>query len=187
VLRLERNGGKANAVRRGVLEAFRLPVELIGFWDADLATPLDAIEEFANVLERRPNVQLAIGARIRLLGRRIERGVLRHYSGRGFATLAALALRLPVYDTQCGAKVFRATPTFERIFAEPFELEWTFDVELIARLMRSVRRSGDDARELVVEVPLQQWCDAPGSKLRMSHVPRIAWEALRLFEIARRA
>lgn len=185
VLRLERNSGKAEAIRRGVSEAFRKPVELIGFWDADLATPLHNIEEFAKILERS-SVQLAIGSRIRLLGRKVERHGFRHYTGRGFATIAALALRLPVYDTQCGAKIFRANAIFAEVFSEPFQLGWSFDVEMIARLSRIVRQNGLDPEDLVVEVPLQEWTDTPGSKLRASHVPRIAWEVCRLFAIARR-
>ena len=185
VLRLEQNGGKAEAVRRGVLEAFRSPTELIGYWDADLATPLYNIAEFARLLER-PELQLAIGARVRLLGRHIDRDGMRHYLGRGFATVAALALHMPIYDTQCGAKLFRANPLFEEVFAEPFELGWTFDVEMLARLARLARRRGLDPQQLVVEVPLEEWQDAPGSKLRASHIPRIAWEVARLFAITRR-
>lgn len=185
VLKLERNWGKAEAVRRGVLEAFRSHPDLIGFWDADLATPLYNIEEFAKVLEG-PGLQLAIGARVRLLGRHIERNGLRHYTGRGFATVAALALRMPIYDTQCGAKMFRANAIFEEVFSEPFELGWTFDVELLARLSRIARRKRLDPADLIVEVPLKEWADAPGSKLRAGHVPRIAWEMYRLLAIARR-
>lgn len=185
VMRLESNAGKAEAVRQGVLKAFQSGPERIGFWDADLATPLAQIEEFVHALEQ-PNLQLVIGSRVRLLGRKVERDGFRHYTGRVFATLAALALRLPVYDTQCGAKLFRANEWFREIFSEPFELGWSFDVEMLARLARIARRHGRLLEDLVAEIPLQQWTDAPGSKLRPSHVPRIAWEMAKLFAIVRR-
>jgi len=183
-LRLHSNVGKAEAVRRGVLQAFESGAELIGFWDADLATPLYNIEEFAHVLQQ-PSLQLAMGARVRLLGRAIHRDPFRHYAGRSFATLAALALQLPVYDTQCGAKLFRANTTFREIFCEPFELGWSFDVELLARLVRSARRAGIDPASQLVEIPLKEWTDTPGSKLRARHLPRIAWDVGKLFSIVR--
>jgi glycosyltransferase involved in cell wall biosynthesis len=184
-LKLEQNQGKAEAVRRGVVQALETDAALVGFWDADLATPLYNIEAFAELFEPE-HVQMVIGSRVRLLGREIERTAVRHYIGRGFATLASLALRLPVYDTQCGAKLFRNNETFREIFAEPFELGWSFDIELFARLGRIARRDGIAPRSQVVEVPLRQWVDAPGSKLRASHAPRIAWEIAKLFVIARR-
>ena len=184
-LELDRNRGKAEAVRRGVMQALDSAAQLVGFWDADLATPLYNIEPFAELLETH-DVQMVIGSRVRLLGREIQRTPFRHYVGRGFATLASMALQLPVYDTQCGAKLFRANQTFRDIFAEPFELGWSFDIELLARLVRAARRDGIEPAKTVIEVPLREWVDAPGSKLRPRHVPRIVWETARLFAIARR-
>jgi glycosyltransferase involved in cell wall biosynthesis len=185
VLRLEANAGKAEAVRRGVLHALETPAKLVGFWDADLATPLYNIELFRKILERS-SVEMVIGSRVRMLGHDIQRDGVRHYIGRGFATLAALALRMPVYDTQCGAKIFRSNAIFREIFAEKFELGWSFDVELLARLQRIARRNGVDPQTQVVEFPLDAWIDAPGSKLRPRHFPRIAWELGKLLVVARK-
>ena len=95
-----RNHGKAHAVQRGLVAAMAKQPELVGYWDADLATPLDAIDEFLDVLDRRPDIDIVIGSRVKLLGRRVERHAFRHYAGRVFATTASLALHLAVYDTQ---------------------------------------------------------------------------------------
>src|SRR5688572_964698 len=119
VVCLVKNSGKAEAVRVGVLRAFELGADLTGYWDADLATPLSYIARFAEVL-KRDNIALVLGSRVRLLGHRIERKALRHYVGRGVGTLASLSLGLHVYDTQCGAKLFKTTPAMHGAFETAF-------------------------------------------------------------------
>ncbi len=162
-----RNGGKAEAVRAGMLHAFSLGGRYAGYWDADLATPLPEIPRFVQTLDAHPGRQIVFGARVQLLGRAIDRKPLRHYLGRIFATVASLMLSLPVYDTQCGAKLFRVTPELAQLFAEPFVVSWTFDVELIARLSVARRQHGGPGpRELIYELPLERWHDVAGSKVR---------------------
>lgn len=180
VLELTQNSGKAEAVRQGVLQAFEAGAECIGYWDADLATPLECITAFASEL-KAPNVSMIMGSRVRLMGRHIDRRATRHYIGRGFATLAAFSLGFPVYDTQCGAKLFRATDVFQQAFTSPFESHWTFDVELLMRLKHAGNSSnGFDIERECIEYPLPQWVDAPGSKLRVSHYPRILVELAKM-------
>lgn len=166
VLRMQRNAGKAEAVRTGLLRALTDQVRFVGYWDADLATPLEAIDDLLGVLVAQPNVDIVIGARVKLLGRRIERQPHRHYLGRVFATCASLVLDLPVYDTQCGAKLFRVTPDLNRVVAEPFISRWIFDVELLARFLRLDGTDHERARGMIYEFPLNDWQDVPGSKVR---------------------
>jgi len=182
---LERNSGKAEAVRRGVLRAAELGPELIGYWDADLATPLEVIADLARVLEN-PAILLVMGSRVRLLGRHIDRTAARHYIGRVFATAAASLLGLAVYDTQCGAKLFRASPLMLGVFQRPFELNWCFDVEILARLLGLEARGLCNVREQCVEFALDTWLDAPGSKLSARQFPRVFGELVRLAAIVQR-
>jgi hypothetical protein len=160
------NQGKAGAVRAGVLAALTGDPTFVGYWDADLATPLSAVPRFVAALEARPHLVGVIGARVKLLGTMIDRSAVRHYLGRVFATAASLVLRLAVYDTQCGAKLFRSGTLLRAAFGAPFRSRWAFDVELLARLNQaalhaSPRPSGD----LVIELALDEWRDVGGSKL----------------------
>jgi dolichyl-phosphate beta-glucosyltransferase len=167
VLPLERNGGKAEAVRRGLLHAAQLGAQYAGFWDADLATPLEAIPEFVAHLDAHPDVLIAFGARVRLLGRQIERRLARHYLGRIFATVVSLLFGVPVYDTQCGAKLFRIVPGVVRLFEAPFRSRWIFDVEILARFLRDRHDLEMQAiDEVIHEIPLRRWKDIAGSKVK---------------------
>ncbi len=167
-MRLGRNFGKAEAVRRGIQAAIRRAPDFVGYFDADLAAPLGEIPRLVNVLRTRPTVQLTMGSRVALLGREIQRSGWRHLLGRVFATTASYILGLPVYDSQCGAKLFRVTPELAAIFAQPFLSRWIFDVEILARVTANARNSNPtvDAGNLIYESPLDRWRDVGGSRLK---------------------
>ena len=151
VLNLDRNSGKAEAVRRGILAALERGAELPAF-----------LETF----EARPEIAMVFGARVRLLGREISRHASRHYLGRFGATLISQTLGLAVYDTQCGAKLFRASGALREAFARPFLSRWIFDVEILARFIEMQGRDAV-ARE-VYEYPVKVWHDVKGSKVKSS-------------------
>jgi len=167
-LRLGENVGKAEAVRRGVQIALRRRPTFVGYWDADLAAPLEAISQFCDVLHARADVSLVMGSRVALLGRQIRRSGSRHFMGRAFATAASIVLKLPVYDTQCGAKLFRVTPEVAELFSQPFGSRWIFDVEILARWIANSENSTDVAAayDSIYEYPLERWEDVAGSRLQ---------------------
>jgi dolichyl-phosphate beta-glucosyltransferase len=185
VLRSPANQGKAEAVRMGLNFALDQQAEYAGFWDADLATPLDAVPQLAAVFDSRPELDMVFGARVKLLGRHVHRKTSRHYLGRIFATVVSLMLRLPIYDTQCGAKIFRVRPGTRELFAEPFQTRWVFDVEILARYIRQLG-SPRPAAGRIYEYPLNTWEDIGGSKVKpldffiaFRDVLRIYWKYLR--------
>lgn len=182
-LRLLQNLGKAEAVRTGMQHAIDCGATVVGFLDADLATPLDELRGMIDVLRSRPELDGVLGSRVRLLGRQIERRGSRHYLGRVFATLASLILGLPIYDTQCGAKLFRVDGALERALAQPFQSRWIFDVEFLQRLQDSGARPLADRLE---EYPLRSWTDIEGSKLGAGAMMQAPLELLRLAVAGRR-
>ncbi|HEX3772566.1 MAG TPA: glycosyltransferase [Polyangiaceae bacterium] len=171
VLTQRPNQGKAEAVRKGILDVLsrasgRDALDAVGFWDADLATPLTELPAFVEVLEKNPGIDVVLGSRVKLMGRTIDRRPWRHYMGRIFATAASMALELPIYDTQCGAKLFRVTDWTARLFAEPFVAKWVFDVELIARILRVHPGPPRTGARSIYELPVSTWADVGGSKLK---------------------
>ena len=185
VMHLERRtAARPKRCDRGMLEAAALGVRYVGFWDADLATPLESILEFVGHLDTHSEVQMIFGARVRLLGRQIERRALRHYLGRVFATTASLVLGVPLYDTQCGAKLFRVSPEFVRLFEAPFRSRWIFDVEIVARFFSETHWP---ASTLIHETPLQRWRDVAGSKVRPRDFVRALFELWTIGRAYRRA
>jgi glycosyltransferase involved in cell wall biosynthesis len=179
VVVLPENRGKGEAVRAGLRAALAHGPDFAGWWDADLATPFDEVARLVAALDARPGTWLAMGARVQALGARIERRASRHYAGRLIATRISRTLRMPTYDTQCGAKLFRVATLPPGLLDAPFLTRWLFDVEVIARLIRRHRDGlGPDAATLVVEVPLRRWTDVPGSKVRATDFVR-AWFGLR--------
>jgi glycosyltransferase involved in cell wall biosynthesis len=178
------NAGKAEAVRDGMRQAmFADKPDYVGFWDADLATPLGAIPELLREFTANPAIEMVFGARVRLLGHRVNRNPLRHYLGRVFASAVSIMLRLPIYDTQCGAKIFLVTPGLSEVLSAPFHSRWIFDVEILARF--EALRKGDVSylENTVYEYPLPEWNDVRGSKVTSGAFLRATFE---LFGIWRR-
>jgi hypothetical protein len=113
-----------------------------------------------------------------MVGTNIQRSVFRHYSGRAFATLVSLILGQQIYDTQCGAKVFKAEAEVKRAFSQPFLSRWAFDVEAIGRLLRMERSKQNSG--LILEMPLLSWVEVPGSKLSLISQLRTVLELFRI-------
>lgn len=185
VLTLPRNRGKAEAVRAGLLSAIDDGATEVAYLDADFATPSFEMVRLLDVLRARPELDGVVGSRVLLLGRDIRRSSARHYSGRVFATVAAWAIGIPIYDTQCGAKAFRVDERLRRALATRFASRWAFDVELLQRLLTPGLVAGGGAAATVVEEPLLQWHDEPGSKLRLGSMVAatvsVAWLGVHRF------
>jgi dolichyl-phosphate beta-glucosyltransferase len=171
VLTAERNSGKGSAVRRGVFEARG---DLILFADADCSTPVEELDHLKDAIEA--GADLAIGSR-RELGASVEhRSLFRRLLTFGLHQIVRFGLGVPVKDTQCGFKLFRAD-TAKALFEAQTVVGFSFDLEILYLAARKGLR--------IAEVPVR-WYDAPGSKVDarkeivrfLQSIARIRWNAL---------
>lgn len=143
--------GKGGAVMLGFRHARG---DIIGFVDADGATPPDAFEDLV----------MNIGSAGAIIASRWHpeshvnpvQPLKRRIASRAFNTVARLFFRLRINDTQCGAKVMtrEAVVTVLPVIGVT---RWAFDVDLLFQLHR--------AGFQIVERPTT-WQDISGSRLR---------------------
>ncbi len=188
ILNLDYNAGKGEAVRQGIIKALASGADYVGYWDADLSTPLEIIPEFCAILQEKPDLFMVFGARVLLLGKTIEREALRHYCGRGFATVVSLMLKIKVYDTQCGAKLFRTAPEIKHIFENRFISRWVFDVEIIARWIRLCQTYKlPPVNKVIYEYPLPVWRHVAESKIKISDGVTAAHDLYKIYKFIKEA
>ena len=166
VLIMARNAGKAEAVRHGLKFAAKRGDKYIAFLDADLATPLNAINDFITVADRMDDMDVVFGSRAGGLGRRVSRDIHRKIISLVCATMGRLATGLPLKDTQCGAKLFRNTDHLRNCLDLPFTAGWLFDVELFLRISNPSKGK----RKNFFEYPVLEWTEIPGSNIKFSDV-----------------
>lgn len=166
VLTMARNAGKAEAVRHGLKFAAERGDKYIAFLDADLATPLNAINDFISVADRLDNIDVVFGSRAGGLGRRVYRDIHRKMISLVCASMGRLATGLALKDTQCGAKLFRNNEHLINCLDAPFTAGWLFDVELFLRISNPNRRE----RKNFFEYPVLEWTEIPGSNIKLSDV-----------------
>ena len=159
---LDRNRGKAEAVRAGLLAALDDGGPSVGFMDADGAFAVGDVERFVALMseKRADGVDSLWSSRVALAGRDIHRSDSRHYLGRLVATVLTLGEEYLPYDTQSGFKLYVADDRLRGCLDESFSTRWMFDLELYYRWRRL---QGSPMR--VWEEPLQSWRDVAGSKV----------------------
>lgn len=178
VFDLEKNAGKAEVLRQAFLHVQGLhKYSYIGFIDADLSAPLKEILPVLQQFDQNESLILSAGVRVKILGKDIERKPLRHYISRIFATFYNIILRMPNYDTQCGLKVFNAAYV-PQVFGEQFISKWLFDIELFLRIQGIISRAEYEKR--IREVPLFEWKEIGGSKLKFTDFLNAPLEVLKI-------
>lgn len=173
---MPQNTGKAEAVRAGVNCLLKYEnIQSIGFLDADLATGFVDYTRLERELEEN-NQEMVIGSRKDDDSLDIQRSNFRSLFSYGIGLMIKLVVRLPIKDTQCGAKVF-SSRTAAYLFASPFKTKWLFDIELFLRLKSLL---GHKTMSFLKELPLTSWTDVEGSKLKTKDAIQIPVMLIRI-------
>tara|TARA_R110000868_G_scaffold5853_4_gene34199 strand:+ start:625 stop:1767 length:1143 start_codon:yes stop_codon:yes gene_type:complete len=174
----KKNGGKAEAVRQGILHLVNdQQFDYIGFLDADLSTDFRDFDDLVKTIETS-DFKIVSGSRISRMGANITKESARKIISMTINWIIQTILGMPFKDTQCGAKVMNREIA-STMFQKKFMTKWLFDVEIFMRMRRYYGKS--QAKKMICEQPLKRWIHADGSKLSMKDSVRILGQ---LFQIA---
>jgi len=147
-------GGKGFAIKEGFKDALKRRAELIGFVDADLATPPRA---FYGLVRHIKDNDAIIGSRY-IKGSKIipKFSFRRIFVAKVFNLLVRGLFLFPYRDTQCGAKLIKRN-VLEKVLPKLSMSQWAFDIDLLYNLRKLGFR--------VKEIPTY-WIDVEGSKIK---------------------
>lgn len=179
-VRFEKNGGKGHVLHTlfswgltgtspfaEMAELDRPTYDLIGFLDADGSTEMGELHRLALVACENPQLATVIGSRVKMLGYNVDRFAKRHYSGRIFATFVSEMFNIPIYDSQCGAKVFRTSFMTQKDLDICYQSRWLFDTQLV---LWTYQRKQEQ-----LEVPIH-WIHFDDSKVSLLRDPiKMIW------------
>lgn len=178
IIDVKRNGGKAAAVRVGARFLYnKSEIEYIGFIDADLSTDFNDMERLVKILDKNTRLSMIFGSREKGDGN-VERDSFRKLFSRIIKAMVYMILRLPITDTQCGAKVFRRE-VIPVIYDNQFISRWLFDVEIFLRLKKFYGAS--QVMSHIEEVQLMRWVHVDDSKLGLKDAMQIPYRLLSIW------
>ncbi|MFC1745972.1 dolichyl-phosphate beta-glucosyltransferase [Candidatus Riflebacteria bacterium] len=160
------NRGKGGAVRFGVLNA---TADLILFYDADGATPIEELERLIPVI-KQDGADVAIGSRAKKSEDTVvEKKQYRHIIGSTFNFLVQTFFLKGIEDSQCGFKLFKNSVAKE-LFALGKIDGFSFDVEILYLAGKQGYK--------VIEIPVN-WVDQEGSKVNVFvDSPKMLWQMI---------
>jgi glycosyltransferase involved in cell wall biosynthesis len=162
-----KQGGKGFAIIEGFKDALSRKNHLIGYADADMATPPEAfyslvrnIREYDGIIADRWNKESVIIPR---------QSLFRRFISRGYNIIVRTLFLMPFRDTQCGAKLFKRE-IIEKNYKKLITINWNFDVALLYCL-----RKESNAR--IKSIPTL-WHDEKGSKVNLKKTPVMMFASL---------
>jgi glycosyltransferase involved in cell wall biosynthesis len=158
-----KQGGKGFAIIEGFKDALKRENELIGFADADMATPPSAFYDLIKVLKKNQRIDGVIANRWdKRSNIKLKQNFIRRAISRGGNWVVKTLFLLPFSDTQCGAKMFRRR-VLEKSIGRLITSNWGFDIALLFCLKK-------EAKARIVSIPTT-WEDKQESKINLKRTP----------------
>ena len=155
LLNLPKGLGKGGCIAQAILT--QTLGDNVVFMDVDLSADPSELQKLLPSLE---NYDVVIGSRILREGlRRVDRPFYRSILSNSYSRLFRFLFRIPIYDPQCGFKVFRKDVT-QRLFADITTFGFAFDTELIVTAFAQGLR--------IKEIPIN-WIHGDFSKINVLH------------------
>ncbi|MDG0816311.1 dolichyl-phosphate beta-glucosyltransferase [Bdellovibrio svalbardensis] len=154
LVNLPQNQGKGAAVRLGMQQA---QSEWILIADADMATPWEEMNKFAQICE---GFDLVMGSRALAQSEiTVRQHWIRQSMGKTFNKILKSLVNLPYQDTQCGFKLVRNDASFRKDILTKLSVDrFAWDVELILQMQKNKKR--------ILESPIR-WSHQEASRVRM--------------------
>lgn len=170
VIDKKKNQGKAAAIRAGARYYYaHTKVKYVGYLDADLSTDFEDFNDLLKHLKQNRKLIMVFGSR-NTGNQNINRNFLRKFFSIIIMSLIRFVIKLPIKDTQCGAKVFRKR-FIPVMYNSKFKSKWLFDIEMFMRLKLYFRNK--NLMNYILEVPLKRWNHVEESKLSVKDSLRI--------------
>ncbi len=179
VIDMKKNAGKASAVRAGARYLHsRGDIDFVGFIDADLSTDFKDFDGLLKTLKTNKKLSMVFGSRAKNVSKGIEKDAMRALFSKIIKMLVYVILRLPIEDTQCGAKVFR-TELVPVLFNKKFFSRWLFDIEMFLRMKKYFGKA--TILDRIYEQPLKRWIHVEDSKLGLKDSLEIPYRLLSIW------
>ncbi len=150
ILSHPKNKGKGGAIKTGMLYSTS---DFALYMDADNATTIDHLKKFLKKMEES---DIVIGSRVLEESKIVrQQPFYKRFLGKSGNFLIRKILRLSIYDTQCGFKLFNRN-AIDLIFPECSCMGWGIDFEIL--------KIAESKNLRVSEVPVV-WEDDPDSKV----------------------
>ncbi len=171
------NGGKAEAVRQGILHLTQdKQIDYFGYLDADLSTNFEDFEDLVTTLTNS-EFKIVAGSRMARMGANITKEGGRAIISKSINLIIRNILGMSFNDTQCGAKVM-TRDVAENMFNDKFLTSWLFDVEIFLRMKKFF--GVESVQKIICEQPLKRWIHEDGSHLSMKDSFKILFQLVQI-------